>query len=436
MSTNKPKTSEQKKKKTDNQIDTSEGNLTLIKNFLFKEFSNNKNDQKDPLFTEEQRQEISNDRKSIHNFFRVPYNFETSIFYGIVLVLDIFFHYLVIFPMKTIISIFKKIMKQGELTVEQKVNIILLTIWIVVIFVLKHINLYSMLSGIHKSQIKLMFLYNGLEVLDGVFTTFTQQTIDSLYVTVLESSKANGTKNMLSVAIDSLIAFFVILIHTTILFTSVVMIGISMTSKKLSMLPFLLSNNWIEFKQSILKKQNLKSMRNIFRDDCFERVKLYIFAFSVVTEDLASTEFDIEVERKNTLKWLIIAEFIVDWGKNAFVVKNNDYSPKIFKSFRNRLAALAWISHEQEDQCQYIDLIQRKMGFVMIPLTLLFFKVSIGNIWKNFPIKVAFLITCLLYLLFLIFYLAIKIFNLHLAQKYYKIFQSEKANKNVEKKND
>ncbi|KAJ6226313.1 hypothetical protein M0813_11003 [Anaeramoeba flamelloides] len=436
MSTSETK--KNKQKTTTTKMDGSrEINFTFIKNTLFKDLSITKTEKKEPLFTEGQCKEISNDRERIHNFFRVPYNFETSIFYGIVLVLDIFLHYLAIFPIKTVISIFKKMTKKAELTVEQKANIILLITSIIVVYVLKEINFYLLLAGICKSQIKLMFLYNGLEVLDGVFTTFSQQSIDSLYVTILGASKANGTKNTLSVVIDSLIACFVILVHTSILYTSVAMIGISMTSKKLSMLPFLLSNNWIEFKQSILKKQTLKSMRNIFRDDCFERVKLYIFAFSVIAEDLASTEFDIEKERRNTLKWLIIAEFIVDWGKNAFTIKNNNFSPKIFKSFRNRLAALAWVSQKQDQKYQYVDLIQRKMGFVMIPLTLLFYTVSYGNIWKYFSIHVALIITCLLYIMFLISYLAIKMLNLHLAEKYYELFQSEKdKKKNEEKKNN
>ncbi|KAJ6246032.1 hypothetical protein M0813_19792 [Anaeramoeba flamelloides] len=386
-------------------------------------------------FNEEEITNVTKLTKRIHNFFKVPYNFELSISYGILLVLDIFFHYVVIYPIKNLVSVYHKYLKKNKISEQKMVDLIVFCICLFILFVVSQINFYSLLEGIQESQMKLMFLYNALELLDGVFTPFSLQALNSLSLTIYEHNKQNEEKKFFNkkMIIEIIITTFVLLTHTCILFTSAVMVGISLTSRKLSMISFLLRNNWIEFKQTIMKSHTQDSMRNIFRDDCFERVKLYLFAYSVIAEDIGGPEFNINEDQRSTLKWLIIAEFIVDWSKNAFVVKNNEISPKIFKSFRNELAQIAWVSHNQETENAYTDTMQKEMGFVMIPSILLFFKSTITALWNNYAFFTFCFYLFAFFLLQSLIAIIIKFIHLFFMKRFSKI---QKTQEEISQKKD
>ncbi|KAJ6231126.1 hypothetical protein M0813_06226 [Anaeramoeba flamelloides] len=401
--------------------------IKVFQNYFANELQTNKT-QETIKFNEEEITNVTNLTKRIHNFFKVPYNFEISILYGILLVLDIFFHYVVIYPLKNLVSVYQKYFKKNKISEQKMVDLIVFCICLFILFVVSRINFYTLLEGIHESHMKLMFLYNALELLDGVFTPFSLQTIDSLSLAIYEHNVQTGEKKFFDkkVIIEIIITTFVLLTHTCILFTSVVMVGISLTSKKLSMISFLLRNNWIEFKQTIMKRHTQRSMRNIFREDCFERVKLYLFTYSVIAEDIGSPEFNINNDQRSTLKWLVLAEFIVDWSKNAFVVKNNDISPKVFKSFRSKLAQIAWVSHNQDTENAYTDTIQKEMGFAMIPFIILFFKVTIVAIWNNYSFFLFCFYLSAFFLLLSLIAIIIKFVHLFFMKRYAILYRSEK----------
>lgn len=72
---------------------------------------------------------------------------------------------------------------------------------------------------------------------------------------------------------------------------------------------------------------------------------------------------------------VIVAEFLVDWLKHAFITKFNGIPSEVYKDFTITIAYDVVRSHDESAFSDYSDQVSRRMGFIPIPLTIMVIRI-------------------------------------------------------------
>ena len=89
---------------------------------------------------------------------------------------------------------------------------------------------------------------------------------------------------------------------------------------------------------------------------------------------------------------VLLAEFLVDWVKHAFITKFNEISDEVYTEYRLSLAQdLASSRQKRHAIADDADILSRRMGFCPMPLAILLFRICCQSISGKLPFYLRFI---------------------------------------------
>ena len=159
------------------------------------------------------------------------------------------------------------------------------TLFLVSCVILSYIDasqLYHSIRG--QAVIKLYVIFNLLDVLNRLGSAFGHDILDSLFskATVTGVEESSLAIRRLNRSTHFLIAIFYIFAHSMILFYQMIALNVAVNSYSNSLLPIMLSSNFVEIKSSVFKKCDDRNLFNITCADILERFQLCAYLFLIL----------------------------------------------------------------------------------------------------------------------------------------------------------
>ncbi|KAK2761796.1 hypothetical protein FQN54_001624 [Arachnomyces sp. PD_36] len=288
-------------------------------------------------------------------------------------------------------------------------------------------RMYHWIRG--QAAIKLYVIYNVLEVADRLFSAIGQDVLECLFSREALERKPDGRSKVMRPFWLFIIALAYTVIHSTSLFYQVITLNVAVNSYSNALITLLLSNQFVEIKSTVFKKFDKENLFQLTCADVVERFQLWLmltiiasrnivetggFSFgSTLSSTLSSTiasastnstpastpprSYSSILPKSFTLfpssvfaslsdvnsilpsigqvlgPFLVVlgSEMLVDWLKHAYINKFNNTRPAIYGRFLDVLAK-DYYTNAFGDQN-----LTRRLGLPVIPLSCLFFRVSV-----------------------------------------------------------
>ncbi|KAK4519180.1 uncharacterized protein ATC70_009412 [Mucor velutinosus] len=354
-------------------------------------------------------------RERVTNFLGVPGAIEKLMGFGFFVCLDSFLYTFTILPLRFclafynfLIYIYKNIQvlfKQRErfvrLKASQKCDLLkgfLIIITCIVMCWLDPSRIYHSIRG--QAVLKLYVVFNVLEICDKLCCSVGVDILDALFS---KSTLGNPEQGMGGAAYAKRqlkpITLFVLaaVIHTTVLFFQMITLNVAINFYSNALLSLLISNQFVEIKQSVFKKFEKENLFQLTCADIVERFQQYAFLFIITLRNvielsesgpssiLPSTFVPLfklpATTSLNTLMtpvvMVIASELMVDWLKHAFITKFNQIRPTIYGKYIDVLCkdlvigSPGRISGRHHAFVDQSPVVSRRIGFPVLPLACL-----------------------------------------------------------------
>ncbi|KAH9599875.1 Tapt1 family [Trypanosoma melophagium] len=190
------------------------------------------------------------------------------------------------------------------------------------------------------SFIKLVMVFNILEVADRLLSALSQEAIEVLTVCVQgwgRGSTAYYKKSSVMVQRSlwlpfgsALVSAVCVAAHAVTLLLSVVTLNVAVNAEGHLLLALMISNNFSEVKGVAYKKHNRESLLQVAAADAIERLKFFLFVLVMVIQHMHE-RFDV-LDIADTLL-ILIAEVFIDYVKHLFVAKFNGISLGVYRCY-------------------------------------------------------------------------------------------------------
>ena len=204
----------------------------------------------------------------VRNFLNVPQEVERFMFFGFLICLDSFLYTFTILPDRFMIAIGvligSLVSKSIQLKPAQKCDIMKMSLFAISSFLLTYVDpsqLYHSIRG--QAVIKLYVIFNVLDVLNRLGSAFGHDILDSLFSRATIVAEESSTTRRLRRSTHYLVALLYILAHCMILFYQMIALNVAINSYSNSLLPIMLSSNFVEIKSSVFKKCEERNLFNI-----------------------------------------------------------------------------------------------------------------------------------------------------------------------------
>lgn len=370
----------------------------------------------------------------ISNFFQVPEQIERIVFFGFFICLDSLLYIFTILPLRVLrhlVRLARNVFwwrKPVVLLPQQRSDLIKAAIIILVSRMLQEIDtsvVYHTVRG--QSVVKLYVIFNVLEILDKLCSSFGNDILDSLYLNTRET-----TRNRAGIVFRSwwrfIVACVYVWIHTLVFFGQCTSLQVAINSYNNALLTLLLSNQFVEVKGAVFKKYERENLFQLVCADIVERFQLTVFLFIVGARNYlelsGADDFSADggaaspVSLLSNLRgiirslpevsvnalpllvkviWPLVlimgSEVLVDWLKHAFVTKFNAMEPaRLYTSFGDKLATeiVSDTNHNRQlgesvspggsyTARQLVDhapALSKRIGFSVLPLACLIIRVA------------------------------------------------------------
>ncbi|KAL3464965.1 eukaryotic membrane protein family-domain-containing protein [Aspergillus heterothallicus] len=287
-------------------------------------------------------------------------------------------------------------------------------------------RMYHWIRG--QAAIKLYVIYNVLEVSDRLFAAIGQDVLECLFSREALERRPDGRSKIFRPFGLFLLALGYTVIHSTALFYQVMTLNVAVNSYSNALITLLLSNQFVEIKSSVFKKFEKENLFQLTCADVVERFQLWLMLTIIASRNmvetgafqlgssLLSTSVGSTITATNNTPsmtpprtstsilpqaftlvpsslmasfshvnsflpvlaqvlgpFLVVlgSEMFVDWLKHAYINKFNNTRPAIYGRFLDTLAK-DYYTNAFGDQN-----LMRRLGLPIIPLSCLFFRVSI-----------------------------------------------------------
>ncbi|ORX51242.1 DUF747-domain-containing protein [Hesseltinella vesiculosa] len=362
-------------------------------------------------------QEIKRER--ITNFLAVPGSLEKLMGFGFVVCLDSFLYMFTILPLRFGLALYHYLWTiyvnlqvlwygQGEflrLRASQKCDLLkglLIISTCVAMATLDPSRLYHAIRG--QAVLKLYVIFNVLEICDKLCCSVGVDILDALFSkSTLGSSPhhESGTatdyarRHLKPVTLFMLAAIYM-LIHTAVLFFEMITLNVAINFYSNALLSLLISNQFVEIKQSVFKKFERENLFQLSCSDIVERFQQSVFLTIITlrnvvelsdsspTSVLPSTfvplfqlPASISINSLMTPVLMVIAsELTVDWLKHAFISKFNQIRPSIYEKYIDILCRDLVVGNpgrmsSSKKKNSFVDqspVVSRRIGFPALPL--------------------------------------------------------------------
>ncbi|CAO3614568.1 unnamed protein product [Cunninghamella echinulata] len=355
-------------------------------------------------------------RERITNFLAVPGALEKMMGFGFVVCLDSFLYTFTILPLRFGLAfyhfmqyIFTRIQvlwnKEGRYTrlrPSEKCDLLKgIIIFITCIFMsfMDPSRLYHSIRG--QAVLKLYVVFNVLEIFDKLCCSVGVDIMDALFSKSTlgrpasdNINAANYAKRQLRPITLFLMACVYMFLHTAVLFFQMITLNVAINFYSNALLSLLISNQFVEIKQSVFKKFERENLFQLSCSDIVERFQQSAFLMIITLRNVVELSesspssilpstfvplFKLPASTSlNTLMtpvvMVILSEVCVDWLKHAFITKFNQIRPSIYGKYIDILCRdlvigspgrLSGKKHAFIDQSPVVS---RRIGFPSIPL--------------------------------------------------------------------
>ena len=122
-------------------------------------------------------------------------------------------------------------------------------------------RLYHSIRG--QAVIKLYVIFNVLDVLNRLGSAFGHDILDSLFSKSTVQTQETATARRLSRSTQFVVAICYVFAHSMILFYQMIALNVAFNSYSNSLLPIMLSSNFMEIKSAVFKKCEERNLFNI-----------------------------------------------------------------------------------------------------------------------------------------------------------------------------
>ncbi|CAJ0929745.1 unnamed protein product, partial [Mesorhabditis belari] len=344
-------------------------------------------------------------RRKVYAFFRIPYELEKFIFFGMLQCIDAFFYLFTFLPIRFILSLLGLIFRLRRLTAAEICDILKVGIILFSSYAMQYIDtsmVYHQVRG--QGVIKLYMFFNMLEVADKLFSSLGQDVLDSLFWT---ANEPKSIRNFFWTLLHFFFAVGYAISHTFLVLLQATTLNVAFNSHNQSLLMIMMSNNFVEIKGSVFKKF---AKANLFQMSCSDvRERFHIIALLVVVllRNMMAVNWSIDhfSEMLPDLAIIWVAELLVDYLKHGFITKFNEINADVYKDFTLTLAFDVVKSRGEAAYSDYSDQVSRRMGFIPIPLSIMIIRVISQTFSFNNVSSI--LVLCLVWLLLVV----LKVFN-------------------------
>ncbi|GAP93326.1 putative eukaryotic membrane protein family [Rosellinia necatrix] len=257
-----------------------------------------------------------------------------------------------------------------------------------------------------QSSMKLYVIYNILEVGDRLLSAIGQDILECLFSSETLSRNSSGRSKILLPFGMFILSLIYNVIHTWCLFYQVITLNVAVNSYSNSLLPLLISNQFVEIKGSVFKKVEKENLFQLTCSDVVERFQTCIILLiigmrnvvevgglsvvgtgseldggSLKTGPLHTTSI-LPASFKVLPTWLqsgevlspfivvIGVEMLVDWIKHAYINKFNNVKPTIYRRMLDILCKDYYTNAFSAPS------LTRRLGLPLLPLSCLFIRAS------------------------------------------------------------
>jgi hypothetical protein len=332
-----------------------------------------------PATVEESYQNHNDEqRHRIFAFLSLPKRVERFTWLGWLVCLDTIFFLLTYLPLRLALMIPRLLLTLRRPSVRDWCDILRASLLLGCVSILFYTDISTCYHWIRvQSPIKLYVMFNMLQVLERMCSTFSEDMMDSLY-----GSVAHSMSRMLS---DSLICFVVTALHSLVHLAQIVTMQVAINSHNNPLITLVISNNFVELKGGLFKKNSRLVVFQISAADVVERFQICIFVFLIVLQQPHSGgEYSQEWISEAT--WIagliLILEALVDWVKTGFILSFNRISPTVFAKFERVLCQDLAQPSRSQIALDATHCASRRLGFSSLPLCAVFIRVMLQILWQ------------------------------------------------------
>ncbi|KAI8643717.1 eukaryotic membrane protein family-domain-containing protein [Parasitella parasitica] len=357
-------------------------------------------------------------RERVTNFLGVPAAIEKLMGFGFFVCLDSFLYTFTILPLRFCLAFYhymiyiytniQVLLSQRDrfvrLKSSQKCDLLkgfLIIITCIVMCSLDPSRIYHSIRG--QAVLKLYVVFNVLEICDKLCCSVGVDILDALFSkSTLGNAKqgiggaAYAKRQLKPITLFVLAAGYMV-IHTTVLFFQMITLNVAINFYSNALLSLLISNQFVEIKQSVFKKFEKENLFQLTCADIVERFQQCAFLFIITLRNvielsesgpssiLPSTFVPLfklpATTSLNTLMtpvvMVIASELMVDWLKHAFITKFNQIRPTIYGKYIDVLCkdlvigSPGRISGRHHAFVDQSPVVSRRIGFPVLPLACL-----------------------------------------------------------------
>ncbi|GAA5805121.1 hypothetical protein HPULCUR_010634 [Helicostylum pulchrum] len=263
-------------------------------------------------------------------------------------------------------------------------------------------RIYHSIRG--QAVLKLYVVFNVLEICDKLCCSVGVDILDALFSKATLGNPDEGiggaayAKRQLKPITLFVLATGYMIIHTSVLFFQMITLNVAINFYSNALLSLLISNQFVEIKQSVFKKFEKENLFQLTCSDIVERFQQCAFLFIITLRNVIELSesgpssilpstfvplFKLPASTSlNTLMtpvvMVISSELLVDWLKHAFITKFNQIRPSIYGKYIDVLCKdlvigspgrISGKNHAFVDQSPVVS---RRIGFPVLPLACLY----------------------------------------------------------------
>ena len=341
-------------------------------------------------------------RSGLYEFSKIPRELEKLLFLGFFVCLDTFLFVFTLLPARVFFALFKLIIvlpsqrvfpasssrsaaEKRQMSQRRKSRLFKMTtreicdllrgsLVLACLCMLKFMDasrLYHFVRG--QAVIKLYVIFNMLEILEKLCSSFGQDILDSLYWTACEPKQRK--RQHIGLIPHFCIALLYIFGHSMVFFYQVMTLNVAVNTNNNALLTLLISNQFIELKGNVFKKFGEHNLFQMSCADIVERFNMSIFLSIISIRNLGELNWSLHYFVSHLLSHILTvfaSELIVDWIKHAFITKFNKINSDVYSKYKlvlaSDLAASRRNSTFQTDVMDHAHVVSRRVGFIPLPL--------------------------------------------------------------------
>eukprot|EP01135_Chromosphaera_perkinsii_P005232 Nk52_evm1s327 gene=Nk52_evmTU1s327 len=381
-------------------------------------------------------------RSGLYDFSKIPRELEKLLFFGFFICLDTFLFVFTLLPARVLFALFKLVVIipgsryfvllppqsssrssservrinkirtnvrwQTKMTSREICDLMRGCLVLACLCALRFMDasrLYHFVRG--QAVIKLYVIFNMLEILEKLCSSFGQDILDSLYWTACEPKKRK--REHIGLLPHFCLALLYVFGHSMVFFYQVLTLNVAVNTNNNALLTLLISNQFIELKGNVFKKFGEHNLFQMSCADIVERFNMFIFLLIISLRNLGELNWSLSYFVGHMLIHILtvfVSELVVDWIKHAFITKFNKITSEVYSKYKlvlaNDLASSRRNSTYQTDVMDHAHVVSRRIGFIPLPLACVLARVIVQAIpsphgWTG-VVLVGLLFICLLLL--------------------------------------